>query len=82
MAYMLRDKGPFPNKAGEFCGNCQRAKANRDDCYIGRPRPHGMGTVERAEAQGYVGLYLKKDIILGKEATEVPTPENLQEPQG
>lgn len=81
MAYKLRDKGPYPNKAGEFCGNCQREKVNRDDCYIGRPQPCGRGTVEKMEAQGYVGLYLKKDIIsLSKGVTEVPTPENLKEP--
>lgn len=86
MAYMLRDKGPYPNKAGEFCGNClheqlRLGKVDRDDCYIGRPQPCGRSTVEKLEAQGFVGLYLKKDIIwLSKGVTEVLTPENLKEP--
>ena len=47
---------------------------------FGRPRPCEAGTTEELEQQGYVGLYLKKDESLGADGIEVPTPEELREP--
>lgn len=61
MAYMTRDgKGPYPNKAGEYCGNhhpthlryaggAQEAYLNR--MRFGRPRSCEAGTKEQMTAE-------------------------------
>lgn len=85
MAYMSQGAcpgGPYPNKAGEYCGNylpeskgCLKAKMR-----FGRPRPCEAGTTEEMEANGYVGLYLKEDRQLLEWELECPTPPELLEP--
>jgi hypothetical protein len=97
MAYMTKDGGgPYPNKAGEFCGNhLPNSKMNfypRDPEGIhnkeywakmrfGRPHSCKAGTTEEMEARGYVGLYLKEDTPLFDWEVEVPTPPELMEPK-
>ncbi len=59
MAYMFGNKGPFPNKAGEFYGNYHPGNlVLPENTRFGRPRPCAAAyvTVEN----GWVGLYLKK----------------------
>lgn len=87
MAYMNGDKGPYPNKAGDYCGNhLKGSKALSLKAWLlrmrfGRPRPCKAGTTEEMEAKGFVGLYLKQDRTLRPdEGTEIPTPPELQEP--
>jgi len=88
-------KGPYPNKRGEFCGNhfpnsgptiCADAQAHMhyadwlSKMRFGRPRPCEAGTTEELEQQGMVGLYLKCDAPSYKGEIDVPTPEDLKEP--
>lgn len=88
MAYMIDDKGPYPNKAGEYCGNHHpNDKYARQDYLdrmrFGRPHACESGTTEEMEAKGYVGLYLKEDdplAYLGENGREIPTPPELMEP--
>src|SRR3989304_2647474 len=94
MAYMTSDgQGPYPNKAGEFCGNYHPERSSwrtleeqvRELKWLCQMRfgwPHSCpaGTVEEMEANGYVGLYLKKDQLLKPGDIEVDTPEELREP--
>ena len=47
---------------------------------FGRPRPCVAGTSKEMQAQGFVGLYLKKDDPLEPGRIEVETPEELREP--
>ncbi len=81
MAYMT---GPYPNKAGEFCGNHHPTyDTARPEMRWGRPRPCKAGTTEEMEAQGFVGLYLKEDqpiLPWQDNATAIPTPPELMEP--
>lgn len=94
MAYMFEGRGPFPNKAGEFCGNWDVALPVPPDMRLGRPRPdcktprREANTIAELEAQGIGGLYWLTDqgsgagleCNRGKEITEVPTPPGLTEP--
>lgn len=87
MAYMTADgKGPYPNKAGEFCGNYHTSYGN-DDRFLrgthrlGKPHACEAGTAEEMKAAGWMGTYLVKDlnwIVPG--AIEIPTPPELMEP--
>lgn len=81
--------GPYPNKAGEYCGNyylhqsseeTERLKAYLARMRFGRPRPCQAGTMEEMEKDGYVGLYLKEDRELMSWEKECPTPPELLEP--
>jgi hypothetical protein len=88
MAYMIGDKGPYPNKAGEFCGNYRNDLRMPPTVRIGRPKPGRVATTAEMESQGHVGWYLLADLgdgaglecNHGKEITEVPTPPELAEP--
>jgi len=83
-------KGPYPNKKGEYCGNhYPRSLSFRNTIEtkewlsimrFGRPRPCEAGTTEELERQGLVGLYLKRDEPLSEDEIEVPTPEEMKEP--
>ncbi len=42
MAYMVDDKGPYPNKSGEFCGNYQ------PNAHHSWPTPVGNETPQQA----------------------------------
>lgn len=82
MAYMVDGKGPYPNKAGEYCGNHRGCKATiPENMRIGRPCPCKAGTTAEREAQGYVGLYLKEDRKLMDWEEECETPPELTEPE-
>ena len=77
MAYMTKEGGgPYPNKAGEYCGNHRMDLINGKMINIeqhpedltwlatmrlGRPRPCKAGTTCEMTKKGYVGLYLKND---------------------
>lgn len=95
MAYMVGNEGPYPNLASEFCGNVS------ESCYMihrrgihgvfedkrpGRPRPTGTKTTEQLEAEGRIGLYLKRalphnDVKFHRRTIrEVQTPPELMEP--
>lgn len=81
MAYMTNGKGPYPNKAGEYCGNHGRAVVTiSENMRAGRPRPCKAGTTAELQAQGVVGLYLKEDRKLMEWEEECPTPPGLMEP--
>lgn len=88
MAYMVDGKGPYPNKAGEYCGNYYKGRRVPPNTRVGRAHPCKAGTTAEMEAQGYVGLYLVSDedavemacCNRGKEIVEVPTPPELLEP--
>lgn len=96
MAYMIGNKGPYPNKAGEFCGNHRTQEPlhllphetietqadHLTKMRFGRPRPCKAGTTKEMETSGHVGLYLKEDEAwtLGPEEREIPTPLELMEP--
>lgn len=88
MAYMFEGRGPFPNKAGEFCGNWDTNLPVPPDMRYGRPRPTKASTTAELEAQGIGGLYWLTDQGSGaglecnrdKGITEVPTPSKLTEP--
>lgn len=81
MAYMT---GPYPNKAGEYCGNHQPGlDAVRPEMRLGRPRSCKAGTTEELEVRGWFGLYLKEDQpheAWRDNVVEIPTPPELQEP--
>ena len=84
MAYMTKDgQGPYPNKAGEYCGNhdqnnrtysggAKEAYLNR--MRFGRPHSCKTDTFEEMEEKGYVGLYLKEDRPSFEWGIEIPTP--------
>ncbi len=97
MACMTKDgKGPYPNKAGEYCGNHlpgEKMNFNPRDpdgihhqeylakMRFGKPHSCKTGTSEEMEAKGYVGLYLKEDsTTLHEGDVEIPTPPELMEP--
>ncbi len=81
MAYMVEGRGPYPNKAGEYCGNhCGHPLTIPENMRKGRPRPCPDGTTAEMEAQGYVGLYLKEDQKLMDWEEECDTPPELTEP--
>ena len=86
-------KGPYPNRRGEFCGNHYLSDEpvhiiDEQAYYVewlskmrfGRPRPCNTGTTKELQQQGFVGLYLKADEPLLSNEIEVPTPEELKEP--
>jgi len=87
MAYMVDGKGPYPNKAGEFCGNHHpesrpfpgvHEKEYLATMRLGLPRPC-KATYVTAE-NGWVGLYLKEDRPLRECETPCETPPELLEP--
>lgn len=96
MAYMIVELGPFPNKAGEYCGNYYppephiHMEGERPEDWaaylrtvrFGQPHASEAGTTEERLAAGRVGLYLKKDSTgkLEPERREIPTPPELMEP--
>ncbi len=93
MAHMVGGKGPYPDKAGEFCGNFypdgllppDRGAASRQREYLvrmrfGRPRPC-KATYVTAD-NGWVGLYLKTDRPLFDWEVPCETPPELWEPSG
>ena len=93
MAYINKEgKGPYPNRAGEYCGNyypnSKYVARNPEDeiAYLSRMRfgrPHpcmGQTSAERAK-KGWVGLYLKEDSPYNLDSdVDVPTPPELMEP--
>lgn len=87
MAYIIRYvcdtewSGPYPDKAGEFCGNDPNpARVLGENVRIGRPANCASGTSEEMAARGFVGLYLVADSTgyKGKDARDVDT-DILQE---
>lgn len=94
MAYMVDGKGPYPNKAGEFCGNWPAGRPVPPGMRFGRPRPdcktprREASTIAELGAQRIVGLYWLADqgsgagleCNRGKELIEVSTPPELTEP--
>jgi hypothetical protein len=94
MAYMLEGrqgyKGPYPNLAGEYCGN-RRAKDPIDETLWrrGRPQACAAGSAEQMEAYGFCGLYLTVDVKPFPDGFEpddgpityIPTPDSLREPE-
>lgn len=88
MAYMVDGRGPFPNKAGEWCGNRYTSDPIPLGMRIGRPRPDKTRTTAKLESQGYCGVYWLRDqgtgadleCNRGKEMVEVPAPPSLTEP--
>ena len=96
MAHMIREQGPFPDKAGEFCGNYQPGSASaqgvyetpaeakkREDEWLSRMRfgrPRPCKTTSVTAENGWVGLYLKEDRPLFDWETPCPTPPELLEP--
>lgn len=87
MAYMTKDGlGPYPNKAGEYCGNHNPKYSQGGEVHwtirCGRPRPCKAGTTEELEADGWMGLYLKDDSPYSNPGdADVPTPPELLEPE-
>jgi hypothetical protein len=91
MAYITQDgKGPYPNKAGEFCGN-----HNPDEKYnifyskmksfgkreelsekyrFSLPRPCEAFTIAEGVQRGWVGLYLKEDCKHVRIGVEIEVP--------
>ncbi len=90
MAYKTEDGGPYPNLAGEFCGNhdpttipqSYETEQDRKDeqarlnrMRFGKPSHCKAGTSEELAARGVVGLYLKEDRELLYFETPVDTNE-------
>jgi hypothetical protein len=78
MAYMVKDKGPYPNLAGEFCDNYHPQQGNRSLEYLaqmkfGKPAFCSLGTSKEMAKRGYVGLYLKEDNPLLSFETPIQT---------
>lgn len=77
MAYTVNGKGPYPDKAGEFCGNHDPA-GPADSDYLkrmrfGKPSCCDDGTSREMAAGGWVGLYLKEDRKLFEWETPIET---------
>ena len=88
-------KGPFPNKAGEFCGNASleglvlasdkktvlstRIRGKVDNLRIGKPSSCPAGTSEEMAARGNVGLYAIRDEPLEDGAVAVDTDELMED---
>ena len=97
MAYIKKNgEGPYPNKAGEYCGNydpentyldyrdisdLERHKEWLSRMRFGCPRPSDTHTIQQMRDMGLVGLYLKEDDIhIYSKEYTVPTPPELMEP--
>jgi len=95
MAHTIDGKGPYPDKAGEFCGNhlpgspairrFHESPADRHQreylarMRFGKPSSCAAGTSEEMAAQGWVGLYLKEDSKLLSWETPVETNQLTEE---
>lgn len=86
MAYIRKDgSGPYPNKAGEYCGN--HHPTLKPFCFdgkrYGRPRPCANKISEEMAAAGWVGLYWEEDSTPWSpdDCVEIPTPPELMEPR-
>lgn len=91
MAYKLGER-TFPSREGEFYANwCPEhppvAQFESDEVEpdfmkvrVGRPRPAGGNSSEEMADEGWVGLYLKRDLSVPPGAEVIPTPAWMQEP--
>ena len=83
--------GPYPDKAGEYCGNHHpdknprqtqiRAESYYTRMRFGRPHACKEGSEEEMEDRGWVGLYLKEDRPLMDWEVPCECPESLTEPK-
>jgi hypothetical protein len=92
MAYMSGQRGPLPHLKGEFYANWhpelpvvaqfEHEEVTPDWTKVrrGRPRPAGGRDSAQMAAEGWVGLYLIRDLPLSPHAVAVEAPQWMSEP--